>query len=107
MHNCERMRYNVIEDIDEYISSDKVIYYDKSEDTYYLINSFSGDCIPLDYCPWCGEKLNNRGTEKKNIFAIYNHRSKEYSCYSPNDKDEDEKAFYKNIRELFERNKHV
>lgn len=45
MHDCERMRCNVVEDIDDYIASDKVAYYDESEDTYYLINAFSGECI--------------------------------------------------------------
>jgi len=44
---------------------DCIIHYEKKVKEYGLIvHDGSGGYIPINYCPWCGHKLNKKDTKK-------------------------------------------
>ena len=57
MHNCRYMSSSFINNIDDYLASDGLIYFDKVNNAYYVVDGHTGDCIPIEYCPWCGQRL--------------------------------------------------
>ncbi len=107
MHNCKYMSSSIVNKIDDYLASDGLIYIDKSDNTYYIVDGHSGNCIPIKYCPWCGQRLTkNKTSDQKNFFSIF---EKEADNYKKRDEqlDEDEIEWFSRINKLFKENRNI
>ncbi len=105
MHKCKYMASSIINNIDDYLASDGLIYFDKTNNAYYVVDGHSGNCIQIEYCPWCGQRLMSiKADDHKNIFTIF---EKDAGNYKRRDErlDEDEIEWFNRINRLFEENK--